>query len=164
MDTPEAIGERIRDIRRQRGITQEGLAEAVGVSRSAVAQWETGRAGQVTGNLTRVADVLGVHVAVLLGANPRGAPPAKLSADEMALLRLFRDAGAKDKQELLKAARRLTKAPAKAAAKAPAKAAAKAPAKAPAKAAAKKAAKAPAKAPAKAAAKAGARRPGRPRK
>jgi transcriptional regulator with XRE-family HTH domain len=163
MDTPEAIGERIRDIRRQRGITQEGLAEAVGVSRSAVAQWETGRAGQVTGNLTRVADVLGVHVAVLLGANPRGAPPAKLSADEMALLRLFRDAGAKDKQELLKAARRLTKASAKPAAKAPTKAAAKAPAKAKAKAAAKAPAKA-AKAPAKAAAKAGARRPGRPRK
>ncbi len=110
MDTPEAIGERIRDIRRQRGITQEGLAEAVGVSRSAVAQWETGRAGQVTGNLTRVADVLGVHVAVLLGANPRGAPPSKLSADEMALLRLYREAPAKDRQELLRAARRLGKA------------------------------------------------------
>ncbi len=110
MDTPEAIGERIRDIRRQRGITQEGLAEAVGVSRSAVAQWETGRAGQVTGNLTRVADVLGVHVAVLLGANPRGAPPAKLSTDEMALIRLYRDANAKDRQELLRAAKRISKA------------------------------------------------------
>lgn len=110
MDTPEAIGQRIRDIRRQRGITQEGLAEAVGVSRSAVAQWETGRAGQVTGNLTRVADVLSVHVAVLLGANPRGAPPSKLSGDEMALLRLYKEAGAKEKQELLKLARRLGKA------------------------------------------------------
>lgn len=110
MDTPEAIGQRIRDIRRQRAITQEGLAEAVGVSRSAVAQWETGRAGQVTGNLTRVADVLGVHVAVLLGANPRGAPPNKLSGDEMALLRLYREAGAPERQELLRAARRLGKA------------------------------------------------------
>lgn len=110
MDTPEAIGERIRDIRRQRGITQEGLAEAVGVSRSAVAQWETGRAGQVTGNLTRVADVLGVHVAVLLGANPRGAPPAKLSTGEMALVRLYRELSAKDQQDLLRAAQRLNKA------------------------------------------------------
>jgi transcriptional regulator with XRE-family HTH domain len=132
MDTPEAIGERIRDIRRQRGITQEGLAEAVGVSRSAVAQWETGRAGQVNSNLTRVADVLGVHVAVLLGANPRGAPPAKLSAAEMALVRLFRDLGGKDQQELLRTGQRLSKAgrgtargkarAAKAAVKAPAKA------------------------------------------
>lgn len=110
MDTPEAIGERIRDIRRQRGITQEGLAEAVGVSRSAVAQWETGRAGQVTGNLTRVADVLGVHVAVLLGANPRGAPPSKLATDEMALIRLYREASTANRQELLRSARRLSKA------------------------------------------------------
>jgi transcriptional regulator with XRE-family HTH domain len=110
MDTPEAIGERIREIRRQRGITQEGLAEAVGVSRSAVAQWETGRAGQVTGNLTRVADVLGVHVAVLLGANPRGAPPSKLTGDEMALVRLYREATPKDRQLLLRTARRLGKA------------------------------------------------------
>ncbi len=134
MDTPEAIGERIRDIRRQRGITQEGLAEAVGVSRSAVAQWETGRAGQVTGNLTRVADVLGVHVAVLLGANPRGAPPSKLSGDEMALVRLYREASVADRQMLLRNAKRLGKAAAaaKPAAKAPAqaKAAAKAPVKA----------------------------------
>jgi len=124
MDTPEAIGERIRDIRRQRGITQEDLAEAVGVSRSAVAQWETGRAGQVTGNLTRVADVLGVHVAVLLGANPRGAPPSKLSGDEMALVRLYREMGAADRQSLLRTAKRTGKAaaPAKAAAKAPMKA------------------------------------------
>ncbi len=109
MDTPEAIGERIRDIRRQRGITQEGLAEAVGVSRSAVAQWETGRAGQVTGNLTRVADVLGVHVAVLLGAPPRGAPRSKLTSDEMALVRLYREATPKDRQLLLRTARRLGK-------------------------------------------------------
>lgn len=172
MDTPEAIGERIREIRRQRGITQEGLAEAVGVSRSAVAQWETGRAGQVTGNLTRVADVLGVHVAVLLGANPRGAPPSKLSAEEMALLRLFRDAGAKDRQELLRAARRMGKA-AEGAARTKARAAspkatAKAPGrprgKAPAKATAKPAAKAPAKAKARIAGKARAGRPAKGRK
>lgn len=130
MDTPEAIGERIRDIRRQRGITQEGLAEAVGVSRSAVAQWETGRAGQVTGNLTRVADVLGVHVAVLLGANPRGAPPSKLSGDEMALLRLYRESSAGDRQELLRVARRLTKASGRATEKPAAKKSAKPAAKA----------------------------------
>ena len=136
MDTPEAIGERIRDIRRQRGITQEGLAEAVGVSRSAVAQWETGRAGQVTGNLTRVADVLGVHVAVLLGANPRGAPPSKLSGDEMALVRLYREMATADRQVLLRTAKRMGKAaaPAKSKPKAKAGAAAKAPAKAPMKA------------------------------
>ena len=55
MTHPRDIGARIRTAREEQGWTQDQLAEAVGVSRSAVAQWETGRAGQVTGNLTRVA-------------------------------------------------------------------------------------------------------------
>ena len=58
MSDPVQIGERIRKARQDRGWTQEQLAEAVGVSRSAVAQWETGRAGQLTGNLSRIAEVL----------------------------------------------------------------------------------------------------------
>lgn len=109
-DSPEAIGARISDLRRQRGITQEGLAEAVGVSRSAVAQWETGRAGQVTGNLTRVAEVLGVHVAVLLGARPGRKAADKLTTDETTLLRLYRECRVVDRQALVRTARRLVKA------------------------------------------------------
>lgn len=110
-DTPEAIGTRIAEIRRQRGITQEGLAEAVGVSRSAVAQWETGRAGQVTGNLTRVAEVLGVHVAVLLGARQAtGGAGTKLKTDEASLIKLYRACATADRQAILRTARRLAKA------------------------------------------------------
>ena len=62
MSDPVQIGERIRAARQERGWTQEQLAEAVGVSRSAVAQWETGRAGQLTGNLSRIAEVLSVGI------------------------------------------------------------------------------------------------------
>jgi len=62
MSNPRDIGARIRTAREEQGWTQDQLAEAVGVSRSAVAQWETGRAGQVTTNLTRVAEALGVGV------------------------------------------------------------------------------------------------------
>ena len=40
-----SAGERIKTLRRSRGWTQDQLAQATGVSRSAVAQWETGRAG-----------------------------------------------------------------------------------------------------------------------
>src|SRR5581483_3037042 len=62
MSDPVQIGERIRAARQARGMTQEQLADEVGVSRSAVAQWETGRAGQLTGNLSRIAEVLGVGI------------------------------------------------------------------------------------------------------
>src|SRR3978361_1403477 len=58
MNTPQDIGARIRVARRERGLTQDELADRVGVSRSAVAQWETGRTGQVTGTLSRIARVL----------------------------------------------------------------------------------------------------------
>ena len=49
-----SMGERIAGLRRERGLSQAGLAAATGVSRSPVAQWETDRAGQVSGNLSRI--------------------------------------------------------------------------------------------------------------
>lgn len=38
----QALGERIRAFRTERGLSQESLAEAVGVTRMAVSLWETG--------------------------------------------------------------------------------------------------------------------------
>src|SRR5690242_17098917 len=40
MNTPQDIGTRIRVQRRERQLTQDELAQKVGVSRSAVAQWD----------------------------------------------------------------------------------------------------------------------------
>jgi|SRR5215472_5819582 transcriptional regulator with XRE-family HTH domain len=113
MTNPRDIGVRIRDAREDQGWTQDQLAEAVGVSRSAVAQWETGRAGQVTGNLTRVAAALGVGVEFLMyGTDARAAGKA-YSGDELAMLRLYRECVPEDRQLLLRAARRLARAAAK---------------------------------------------------
>ncbi len=106
MSTPREIGERIRTTRQERRITQEELAAAVGVSRSAVAQWETGRSGQITGNLARIAQVLGVGVEFLMQGGSLAIPEAS-SADEMAMLRLYRDCAPEDRQILLRTARRL---------------------------------------------------------
>jgi len=36
------LGKRIRLARERAGLTQEAMAEAIGVSRTAVARWETG--------------------------------------------------------------------------------------------------------------------------
>ena len=107
MSSPGEIGNRIRDVRRERGWTQDQLASAVGVSRSAVAQWETGRAGQVTTNLTRIAEVLDVGVEYIMYGDDKRIPAEARLGDEMALLRLYRDCSAEDRQLLLRTARRL---------------------------------------------------------
>ena len=101
------MGLRIRDVRREKGWTQDQLASAVGVSRSAVAQWETGRAGQVTTNLTRIADVLEVGVEYIMYGDDKRAPSEARLGDELALLRLYRECSAEDRQLLLRTARRL---------------------------------------------------------
>jgi transcriptional regulator with XRE-family HTH domain len=109
MSDSSAIGERIRLARQERRMTQERLAELVGVTRSAVAQWETGRAGQITGNLSRIASVLDVTVEHLMHGTHSPAVDAarQLRGDESAMLRLYRECAPADQQLLLRTARRL---------------------------------------------------------
>ena len=103
----DSVGTRIRTARRARGWTQDDLATAVGVSRSAVAQWETDRAGQLRDNLARIAAALGQPVAELLDGNPHLDDFAPGSADELALLRLYRACDPEDRAFLLRTARKL---------------------------------------------------------
>ncbi len=101
------IGGRIRAARRQRGMTQDSLALAVGVSRSAVAQWETGRADPDSAHLQRISATLDVSFDYLLRGNPAQAEAAARTGDEIALLRLYREIGPGDRAILLQLARRL---------------------------------------------------------
>ncbi len=107
MSNPIDIGARIKAIREERGWTQHQLAQAVGVSRSAVAQWETGRAGQITGNLTRIAACLEIGVEYLMYGAAKQAPLEVQQGDELALVRLYRACAPDDRQTLLRLARRL---------------------------------------------------------
>ena len=109
MSTPQNIGARIQAVRRERGLTQDDFANRVGVSRSAVAQWETGRAGQVTGNLSRLAAVLDVSVEYLMYGDDKRAAGEVRQGDELALLRLYRECDPEDRQMLLRTARRLSR-------------------------------------------------------
>jgi transcriptional regulator with XRE-family HTH domain len=109
MSTPMDIGQRVRATRLDRGLTQDELADQVGVSRSAVAQWETGRAGQVTGNLSRIAGALEVNVEYLMYGDDKHAMGEVRQGDELALLRLYRECEPDDRQMLLRTARRLAR-------------------------------------------------------
>jgi transcriptional regulator with XRE-family HTH domain len=106
---PDSAGARIRAARIKAGLTQEDLAREVGVSRSAVAQWETDRAGQVGGNLARIAEVLAVSVGHLLTGGGREGGGRAEDATELALLRLYRSCTGADRAFLLRTVTRLAR-------------------------------------------------------
>jgi len=59
------FGERIRQLRTSKGLTQEELAEAVGVSTDFISLIERGERAPSFENLERLAEALGVNVAEL---------------------------------------------------------------------------------------------------
>lgn len=66
----QALGERIRQFRVERGLSQEALAEALDVSRQAVAKWERGASLPSTANLLALSRVFGCSVSELTGPPP----------------------------------------------------------------------------------------------
>lgn len=77
----------IRAGREGLGMTEQRFADAVGVSRSAVQQWESGATAPSRKKQQRVADVLGVTVGELMsGASPKY--PASQATDRPAQQRV----------------------------------------------------------------------------
>ena len=61
-----SLGEALKKHRMDRNMTQEFVAEALGVSRQAVSRWETGAADPSTSNLLALAKLFGVSAEELL--------------------------------------------------------------------------------------------------
>lgn len=53
---------RIKEIRVSAGLTQEQTAEKLGITRSAVAMWETGQSSPTANMLPAIADVFGCTI------------------------------------------------------------------------------------------------------
>lgn len=68
-----SLGARIRDTRRQSGLTQEALAGLVGVRRSVISKYETGAIEPSLAQLRRIAAALGVSPGYLQGSESRDA-------------------------------------------------------------------------------------------
>lgn len=64
------ICENIALLRKQRGLTQEGLANALGVTNQAVSKWESGQNCPDISLLPRIADLLRVSLDELMGRKP----------------------------------------------------------------------------------------------
>jgi len=69
-----SLGEIIQRKRSERGLSQEKLAELVGVSRQAVSKWELGDAVPDTDKLVPLCRALGITVDELLGNAPKPEP------------------------------------------------------------------------------------------
>ena len=65
-ETRRSLGETIKAHRMRCQMTQEFVAEALGVSRQAVSRWETGTADPSTSNLIALAKLFGVPAEELL--------------------------------------------------------------------------------------------------
>lgn len=63
------IGERIKEARLNTKMTQDDLAKELNVSRSTVANWESGRNNPDVESLIKIADILKVHIKSLLKEN-----------------------------------------------------------------------------------------------
>lgn len=62
----KTLGESIKEHRTGRKMTQEFVAESLGVSRQAVSKWESGSSDPSTSNLIALAKLFGVSVEELL--------------------------------------------------------------------------------------------------
>ena len=83
------LGERIREQRKARGMSQEMVAGRLGVSRQAVAKWESGQSAPSAENLHRLAELLGTTAGSLLDSPAMGSGAAEQA---YALLRAEREA------------------------------------------------------------------------
>ena len=68
------LGARIRTLRKDRGLSQEALAQALEVSRQAVTKWEDGSSLPSTANLFALAGFFSVPLAELTGTPEVAAP------------------------------------------------------------------------------------------
>jgi len=88
------LGQRIQELRKKAGLSQEGLGEALGVSRQAVSKWEGDNGIPELDTLVAISRLFGVPLGELLGVEPPAAteetPPASLDEEKVeAVLRRY---------------------------------------------------------------------------
>ena len=87
------LGSRIRQARDRAGLTQEQLAERIGVSRTAIARYESGEIEPKLHNLAAIALALGVSCDELLGIRPVSSALSLSPEAEDALALFIREIG-----------------------------------------------------------------------
>lgn len=111
MPSDSALGRKVRELRRSRGMTQKELATAVGVTGAQLHRYETGATRVAASRMIAIAEALGVRPDVLLeSAAPEGMPPLPAETttgdDLVELIQLFSAIGdPKNRNAILAVAR-----------------------------------------------------------
>ena len=63
------LGERLRDLRKQKGYSQTQMARKLHITQGAISQWENGLTTPAADQLVTLAQVFGISVDELLGAD-----------------------------------------------------------------------------------------------
>jgi transcriptional regulator with XRE-family HTH domain len=100
------VGERIKAGRARANLSQRALAQKLGVSAGAVAQWEVGVGLPATERLNALSEALNVSIDWLLGRHERASAATITTADDMMLVREARQLGVDLKQVVADARQR----------------------------------------------------------
>lgn len=84
----EKFKERVRELRDSKTLSQEALAEKVGVTKSGVAMWETKGVVPRKETLEKICDVLGTTTDYLLGIGEINVMNAKINSIQRGLSKL----------------------------------------------------------------------------
>lgn len=77
------IGERIRTLRKERNMTQEQLAQKIGVKRAVISKYENDCVCINVTNLEKISSVLGVTPSFLIGFDEKMLKPESFNNDEL---------------------------------------------------------------------------------
>ena len=80
------IGERIAQLRKENGLSQELFGEALGVSRQAISKWESNQSVPEVEKLLAMHRLYGVSVGWLLGTEEERGSTEELTEDQLNLM------------------------------------------------------------------------------
>lgn len=100
------VGIRIQSLRASKGMTQDEFAGMLGITRSAIAQWETDRAVPAAQKMQKIEKILGSTANYILTGEV-----GDLTKQETGLIESFRACGLTDRFVIFELADRLSKSP-----------------------------------------------------
>lgn len=96
------MGNRIRALRKDNGLTMKQLGKKIGLAESTISQYETGKRNPDNETLLKLGEIFGVTVGYILGSEEKEIAPGEqaLTEGEKTLLELFRKIPS-DQQEMV---------------------------------------------------------------